>query len=250
MYGFLYRDLRIMKTLLVIVLVTCLPMLIFMPIMGALNWSIEELSDSMEYNLPCMIGYAMIMFFAYIFQSELHKTDEKCLPIYFAVSSPAGVNGYVKSKYISCFIIGFAALNICLITDSIACSILEHRTELIPTSFQGLYTGFFMLTLFLNAIEIPFIVRFGYKKGVNLKAGLFVLLIVAVGIYFLFGDISMFGSMEDFMQFLIDVLNGTRGGTTLVAVSALTPIAVGVLYCLSYKLSCKLYLKGVEQLEQ
>ena len=59
----------------------------------------------------------------------------------------------------------------------------------------------------------------------NVKAVIFLSILAAAGIYFLFGDISMFGSMEDFMQFLIDVLNGTRGGTTLVAVSALTPIA-------------------------
>lgn len=72
-----------------------------------------------------------------------------------------------------------------------------------------------MLILFLNAIEIPFIVRFGYRKGVNLKAVIFVLVIAAVGIYFLFGDISMFGSWEDFMQFIIDILNGRRGGTIL-----------------------------------
>ncbi len=250
MYGFLYRDLRVMKSSLLIITFTCLPFIIMIPIMGALNWSIEELGDSMEYDLPCMMGYAVIMFLAYVFQSELHKTDEKRLPIYFAVSSPAGVNGYVKSKYISCFMIGFAAMNVCMIIDLITCSILEQRTERIPTSFQGLYTGFFMLTLFLNAIEIPFIVRFGYKKGVNLKAGLFMLLIAVVGIYFLFGDISMFGSWEAFMQFIIDILNGTRGGTTLAAVSALAPVVIGLLYVLSYKLSCKLYLKGVEQLEQ
>lgn len=146
--------------------------------------------------------------------------------------------------------IGFAAMNVCMLTDFIACSIIEQCTELIPTSFQSLYTGFFMLILFLNAIEIPFIVRFGYRKGVNLKAVIFVLVIAAVGIYFLFGDISMFGSWEDFMQFIIDILNGRRGGTILVAVSALAPFMIGLFYVLSYKISCKMYVKGVEQLDQ
>ena len=249
MYGFLYRDLRVIKSSLLILTFTCFVAML-MPIIGALDWNIEELSDSMEYDSSCMIAYSITMFCAYIFQSELHKTDEKRLPIYFAVSSPVGVNGYVKSKYISCFIISFAAMNVCMLTDFIACSIIEQRTELIPTSFQSLYTGFFMLILFLNAIEIPFIVRFGYRKGVNLKAVIFVLVIAAVGIYFLFGDISMFGSQEDFMQFIIDILNGRRGGTILVAVSALAPFMIGLFYVLSYKISCKLYVKGVEQLDQ
>lgn len=52
------------------------------------------------------------------------------------------------------------------------------------------------------------------------------------------------------MQFIIDILNGRRGGTILVAVSALAPFMIGLFYVLSYKISCKLYVKGVEQLDQ
>lgn len=251
MYGFLYRDLRVMRLMLLVVGCTCFPLTILIPIIRALNWTIPELGDVTEYNLSCLCAYAVMMFFAYIFQGEVHKADEQRLPIYFAVSSPAGVNGYVKSKYVSCFLLGFVPMNICLITDLISASIIDLRTdEIVSTSFTGLYTGAFLLTLFLNSIEIPFIVRFGYKKGTNLKAGIFVTLIAAVGVYFLFGDISMFGSWEDFMQFLIDLMNGKRGGTTMIAISALAPLVTGILYFLSYKLSCKLYLKGVEQLEQ
>ena len=59
-----------------------------------------------------------------------------------------------------------------------------------------------------------------------------------------------FGTMEDFILFLLDVMSGKRGGTTLLAVSALLPLITLGAYYLSYLLSCKLYLKGAEQLEQ
>ena len=250
MHGFLYRDLRIMRTTLIIYGVFCIPIAILIPIVRALCWTSSELSNIIEYDFPCLISYGVLMFFAYYFQGTLLKSDQQPLPTYFAISSPAGVKGYVKSKYILCFLLGFVMMNICIVTDLIANAIINTRTGFIPTSFITVSTSAFLMTLLLNAAEIPFILRFGYKKGINLKAGIFVTLIVVIGIYFLFGDISMFGSMEDFMQFLIAVLKGERGGTTLIAISAIAPIVVGILYFLSYKLSCKLYLKGVEFLEQ
>lgn len=249
MYGFLYRNLRIARPMLIatgfILFYTILA-----PIFGALNLSSgnEEITS---YNMISLICYGMNMLFTYFIQGELHKGDEKRLPVYFAIASPAGVNGFVKSKYISTFLIPFAVMNICLLTDLTACAIADVSTdEVQATSFMGIYTSMFMLILLLNAIELPFMVRFGVKKGANLKAVIFVSLIAAAGIYFLFGDISMFGTMEDFMQFLIDLSNGKRGGTAMAAVSALAPLVTGTLYFLSYKLSCKLYLKGVEQLDQ
>lgn len=250
MYGFLYRDLRFMRVMLIASGVVYF-YTILIPIFGALNWSAEELNDIMEYNLRCLLAYSMNMVLSYFMQGELHKGDEKRLPVYFAIASPAGLNVYVKSKYISTLLVPFAAMNICLLTDLTANAILDLRSDVVqPPSFMGIYTSMFMLIILLSAIELPFMMRFGVKKGGNLKAGVFLALIAIVGIYFLFGDISMFGSWEDFIQFLIDVMNGKRGGSTLAAISALSPLVTGMLYFLSYKLSCKLYLKGVEQLDQ
>ncbi len=249
MYGFLYRDLRIARPMLISAGIV-LFYTILAPIFGALNLSSAN-EDITSYNMISLICYGMNMLFTYFIQSELHKGDEKRLPVYFAIASPAGVNGYVKSKYISTFLVPFGVMNICLLTDLTACAIVDVSTdEVQATSFMGVYTSMFMMIILLGAIELPFMVRFGVKKGATLKAGIFIGIIAIAGIYFLFGDISMFGSWDDFMQFLIDVLNGKRGGTTMTAVSALAPLVTGVLYFLSYKLSCKLYLKGVEQLDQ
>ncbi len=249
MYGFLYRDLRVARPMMIATAV----MLVYTslaPIFGALNLSSgnEELTG---YNLICLISYGMNMFFAFMVQGEMHKGDEKRLPVCFAIASPAGVKGYVKSKYLSNLILPFGLMCISLFTDLIAAAIVDVRTEEVePTSFISMIMMLFLVTILLNSIELPFMMRFGVKKGANLKAGIFISIIAIAGIYFLFGDISMFGSMDDFMQFLLDVMNGKRGGTTMLAVSALLPLVTLGLYYLSYLLSCKLYLKGVEQLEQ
>lgn len=248
MYGFLYRDIRMARPMLI---VTCVMLFytIAAPIFAALNL-ISDL-DASSYNFLCMICYSMNLFYAFFVQNEFHKADEKRLPVCFAISSPAGVSGYVKSKYLSNLIVPFVLMCISLVTDTIACAIIDVGTdEIQPTSFMSLPMLLFQMIILLNSIELPFMIRFGVKKGSTLKAGVFLTIIAVAGIYFLFGDISMFGSMDDFMQFLIDVMNGERGGTTKMAISALMPLATLALYYLSYLLSCKLYLKGVEQLEQ
>ncbi len=250
MYGFLYRYFRVMRQMLIVfgfvILVT-----VFMPIFQALVWEAEELNNVMEHDMPCMLTYCVFMMLSYFMNDELHKADEKRLPVYFAVASPAGVKGYVKSKYIRTLLLPFIAMNVCLMTDLTAAAILDLRQDVNrATIFMGIYTGLFMMFILLNAIELPFMIRFGVKKGANVKAVVFLSILAAAGIYFLFGDISMFGTMEDFIWFLLDVMSGKRGGTTMLAISALMPLVTLALYYLSYLLSCKLYLKGVEQLEQ
>jgi len=250
MYGFLYRNFRIMRQMLIMLSFVIL-FTVFMPIFQALVWEAEALNNVMEHDMPCMLTYFVLMMLSYFMNDELHKADEKRLPVYFAVASPAGVKGYVKSKYITTLLLPFIAMNVCLITDLTAAAILDLRQDVNQaTTFMGIYTGLFMMFILLSAIELPFMIRFGVKKGANVKAVIFLSILAAAGIYFLFGDISMFGSMEDFIQFLLDVMNGKRGGTTLLAISALMPLVTLALYYLSYLLSCKLYLKGVEQLEQ
>ncbi len=250
MYGFLYRNFRVMRQMLIVFSFVIL-FTVFMPIFQALVWEAEELNNVMEHDLPCMLTYFVLMMLSYFMNDELHKADEKRLPVYFAIASPAGVKGYVKSKYITTLLLPFIAMNICLMTDLTAAAILDLRQDVTRvTSFMGIYTGLFMTFILLSAIELPFMIRFGVKKGANVKAVIFLSILAAAGIYFLFGDISMFGTMENFIQFLLDVLSGKRGGTTMLAISALMPLVTLALYYLSYLLSCKLYLKGVEQLEQ
>lgn len=249
MYGFLYRDLRVARPML-IAAVVMLVYTIAAPIFGALSLC-KDPSDMSGNNLMNIICYGMMMFFPYMVLGEQNKADEKRLPVYFAISSPAGLNGYVKSKYLTNLLFPFAFFCISFLTDTIACAIIDVGTdEIVPTSYVGISSALLQGIVLLSSIELPFMFRFGVKKGANLKAGIFLTVIAAAGIYFLFGDISMFGSVDDFMQFLLDLSTGARGGTTIAAISALMPILTLVLYYLSYLLSCKLYLKGVEQFEQ
>ncbi len=249
MYGFLYRDLRIARPMMIASAVM-LFYTILAPIFGALNLSSGN-EDLSSYHIICLVCYGMNLFFAFFVQNEMHKGDEKRLPVCFAIASPVGVKGYVKSKCLSNLILPFGLMCISLFTDLIAAAIADLQMEDVePTSFISMIMMLFQVTILLNAIELPFMMRFGVKKGANLKAAFFISILAAAGIYFLFGDISMFGSMDDFMQFLLDVMNGKRGGTTMLAISALMPLVTLALYYLSYLLSCKLYLKGVEQLEQ
>ena len=68
--------------------------------------------------------------------------------------------------------------------------------------------------------------------------------------YIFFGDLSIFGSPEKILE-LFEKLSDTSLMTdiSLVLLAVFPYFAVG-LYYLSYKLSCKLYLKGAEEYER
>ena len=121
---------------------------------------------------------------------------------------------------------------------------------LIPNTISGLtgitVTGFYFIILYC-ALEFPFQFRYGSKNGVKYKVGLFLLLFYLGMIYLLFGPPIDSNEIIDYLFKL------ARGEAQLpkwmqYAGVFLPYVAMGAYY-ISYKISCRVYLKGVEQYE-
>ena len=54
------------------------------------------------------------------------------------------------------------------------------------------------------------------------------------------------GEMDSLIDRFFDILSGKRESKVLTLISAVTPFVTIILYAASYKISCKLYRKGVE----
>ena len=186
----------------------------------------------------CMIAPYIIFLLT---NSELFHYDEREKWCCFAVSTPLSFKGQVAVKFL--FSLG---INVgVLLTSLICCGIMSAVSgeNLISSMRMGLM--FFGITVTFNAFEFPFYFRFGSEHGSQIKAVSIGVVLLAVCIYGLFGDISFLISdtiAEDF----IAIMDGTFFRTFSAVIPA---ISVGLL-ALSFLISTPLYRKGMECYEK
>ena len=104
---------------------------------------------------------------------------------------------------------------------------------------------FFSLMLVMDAIEMPFVFRFGSTYGAKYKGYVLLGIFGVVAIYLLYGDISFLRTGDPLSAFL-----GKLQGGTLHRFLDLLPYIAVVLYFLSYCLSLKIMKKGIEAYEE
>lgn len=208
---------------------------------------IPNIIDSVEEDMGMFLSlYGLLMFFTMFlisgaFQGNMLKSDESRRWAYFITSTPM-LKKHIEAKYWFIMIISLSTVFITAVFDAVNCIFFNAE------SLQAFIMISFYIQLLMRAIEIPFLVRFGTSMGGYYKAGVLVLVVLIAGIYFLFGDLSHFGSMDTFYEWVFNALNG--GIRTLQIFVAVMPFVSAGMYYLSYKISCRLYLKGVENFEE
>ncbi|MDE5620961.1 MAG: ABC-2 transporter permease [Ruminococcus sp.] len=207
---------------------------------------IPNIIDSVEEDIGMFLSlYGLLMFFTIFlisgaFQGNMLKGDESKRWAYFITSTPM-MKKHIEAKYWFIMIISLSTVFITAIFDAVS---IFFNAE----SLQVFIMISFYIQLLMRAVEIPFCVRFGTSMGGYYRLGIFVLLLLVIGIYLLFGDLSHFGSMDAFYEWVFKALNGSI--RTLQIFIAVTPFISTGMYYLSYKISCRLYLKGVENFEE
>lgn len=246
--GFLYKEIR--QNRFMIISVAVLPLvtlamtyLIFAGMVAVgdkPNFS-AVLSDS-ENNL---IRYLFIVTGAYVasgFMSNIFTGDDRKLWAYFTASTPGGVRTSLYYKYV----IAFAMDGIFMVSSIFAASIYDtvyfaatgKENDVLTTLFLFM----FLILLAVCALDIPFIIRFGQKKGSYIKTALMLgISTVLVLIYDNLTDTAKKTIME-FFTFLRD---GRANDIVALVISFVSALCLTA-YVLSYKFSCKLFMKGVD----
>lgn len=239
MAGLLYKELVLHKktTLLSLGMITLvMSTILIMPVFVDNDFlGAEEVT-----GLLSVFAFFMIFLTAGIHAAAFFEADESKKWAYYIASSPVRSEGQIKSKYLTVLLI-YVALVFWCETLSLFLSLFGCPVN----SFFAIIMMFVMLLA--NAIEIPFLVRFGCKVGSSVKtaAGM---LITLIGMEFvLFGDTSMFSSAERFFGFIESISDTSAMADISLVIAAAFPYVSAALYYLSYKLSCKFYLKGVEE---
>ena len=110
---------------------------------------------------------------------------------------------------------------------------------------QSVSIFLFMLQVFLRSIDLPFTITFGSKAGTNIRIISMVSIGFAFLVYALFGDLSIFFTWEDVISFFTKTPSAK-----IIIIISIAEILIFPVYYLSYRISCRLYLKGVDNYEK
>lgn len=234
MSGLIYKELVMNKKPLLIMTLVSL-------IMSSVLFTQNEVEPGMEtiFSLLGMLSFVLIFFIVGMMQPMIFEADETKRWAYFISASPKTAKGQVEAKYIFTLMISLGAMIFCMIVNDAA-----ELVNGVPDMLLLIY-NLLIIQIFLRAVELPFIFRFGSKVGGSYKAAVFLLALLAIIAYLLFGDLSMFKNIDAFYDRVLALLGGDIPDS-LYIVMAVSPYAAGILYYVSYRISVKFYLRGAE----
>ncbi len=173
---------------------------------------------------------------AAVFQGMIWGGDKK-LWAGFVASTPKGIKDYIRIKY------GLTLIMVLLCLLSMQAG--EWIMSLVCKSNDAEWFGFFSAIIVLSCVqlicraaEIPFIIRFGVKNGSLIKTILLVVIAFICVIYYVINKAAV-------IKYLLKV-KGSDISKVIDTPSPFLFTAAAVLFYLSYRLSCKLYMKGAE----
>ncbi len=234
MAGLLYKDFVAIRGKIYVICLAAMLLLGFVV-------RILSRDDATEYIFVMFMIILAVDLYAFVankIETDLMRVDEAKKQKQYCISLPVNKKTYVAEKYIFMLVAFYVAQSFMALFCSIM--VINCRTTLcmnIMSIIMGMLPIITTLMMGISAVELPFFIGIGYKKGTFLKQvlleGIFVFFIV----YLMFGDLTVFEkiSLDVFVTWIEghqDVLN---------ALHVFTPVMGLVVYYISYRISCFLF---------
>lgn len=250
--GLLYKELKQNSVLLIFAALTPILLTAFpfcFSAIGAMTGStgVDEIFETATNVfirvLMCTIG----IFVVSGLMSEVFRGDDKKLWAYFIVSTPQGAKGFLYRKYVMTLMMNLIYMVSGIFADNLLQTLNYFATgRELTTSMLSFYTAGVFLQMFISALDIPFTVRYGSKKGSMVKM-IVMLSLCTVGtvVFSLLTD----DARTKFTEIVFSVFNGDANETLLFIVSLLPYIALAA-FLYSYKIACGVFMKGVNEYDK
>ncbi len=235
--GFFYKELKQNRLNIILTALAPLFMIGLCCIRMLMNADFLDEDIGVLHHLAFGTGFVL----ATSIISSIFQGDDKKLWACFVASSPDGIKRTLYNKYVLCLAMTGLYTVSAYVAETIFDTIYFQVLGEEYFSLTVLYIFAFYLLLLLTALDVPFMVRFGAKKGMFIKLGLFVVFVIVLCL--IMNSLSEEAS-DKLYQFIWDVLHGEANDAVMLTVSIL-PYASLAAYYGSYKLSCKLFMKGV-----
>ncbi len=177
------------------------------------------------------------MFLPSLWTATICKNDEQHKTTQFVKALPLNKNAHIASKYIfigvAVYII-FSLENIWIIIfNSVAGKGEGAQVIDAMASFIVIFSG---ATLIIAAVELPFIITLGIKKGALVKTSILEGLMFIVVIYVFFGDMN---ALENFdITFIVEWYQNHT--IFMMFLTIISPVVNIFVYWLSYCITCKI----------
>ncbi len=165
--------------------------------------------------------------------------DEKKKWAYFIGSSPKTARGQIGSKYLFALLSTAAVLAYCIVLSHINSIVYGINISYVKVILCSMA----IIQIFLHSFEFPFLIRFGCKIGNYYRITIVYILLFAILIYFLFGKTV---NLDEFVDLIAKIASDIKLKKVYRMCKVVIPIAVGLIFYLSYRISCRSYLKGTE----
>ncbi len=253
MFGLFYKDLCVIKESAKFVLLGILFCSIFLLIPWESAFEAADLDidsnlinpEILTYTIMPLLAYgAIFLFFLSSLQSNIFAHDERRVWAFFVTATPLNHKGQVLSKYFLSIAISGLGVFWGMFMDMLNATIYG-----IQGSTSAICLLFFFGQTFMRALDIPFKIRFGEKNGTAYRLFTVAVMIFVVAAYLLFGPLPKGGS-DSIFELLINLFTNPDILTTaMLGFLGIAPYVIMLMYYISYKISCKLYLKGVDSYE-
>ena len=166
------------------------------------------------------------------------QVDETKKQKQYCISLPITKKQYVAAKYVFMLLVfyivqSFVTLFCYIIAVDCVTTLCAQLVSIIMTILPIITT----IMMVVTAIELPFFIGVGYKKGSLLKQGLLEVAFVVGIIYLLFGDLRIFDNVSLYV-FVAWIENHQ---VVVNALHIFTPVIGLAVYYISYRISCALY---------
>lgn len=252
MNGLFYKNLR--QNRLYLILSAIVPMCTI-SLFIIMNCVMTNLKDGLELCADAGLTQAFFLVCSAICVAFSHSNtlscDESKNWAYFIVSSPKGAKGQVLSRYTVTFLLSVITAAAAVLMELLIFILTKVVIDVEPDMNIKIVAVLFFAMIFVDALELPFLFRFGSKRGAFVKMMMGLVLIIAVMIYLLFGPIpeDMDGLMNAVMQFIDDFRHGITPKAVKIFCRVFPFVSLGA-YVISYFISCKFYLKGIENYDK
>ena len=198
--------------------------------------TVGELRDYFLITLPMLLVVCGVMLPS-TWTAAICRNDEKNKTRQFTGALPLDKNAYIASKYIFIGIAVYVLFSLettwIIIFNSVAG---DNFSRELLAYISSLLTAFSGLSLLLAAIELPFFLTLGVKKGYMLKTAILEGIALLVTAYLLFGNLRIFDNFNIYV-----FVNWCEEHLMIVMlISIIAPLVDILIFWLSYRLTCRI----------
>ena len=182
-----------------------------------------------------------------LMSAGVFSQDESKRKSVMMAAVPDGTARQIYGKYVAVFMACALFYVSALFTDSFFGWIVFRVTGEIPLNMNSLLILMLFVQMFLRSVDMPFLVRFGSKYGKYVLILFYILAAIVLLITILYVP-----AFENIIEVIWDwcsrLMNGELEEEAQFIVSVF-PVAAIAAYLISYRISCRLWLKGVANYE-